>query len=361
VASPAHLLRDALKKKLKGVAQVSIMSDGTFSAEPTSFLPTPLGLLNIALGGGLPYGRVTEVYGPEQTGKSMFALGCLAANQKLGGISGYLDTEYATSKKFAKEMAGVDDEELIHLEVPSLEALLETTIQFFTLAPPDVPLALAIDSVAGKGSQKAMEVGFDKNPQMGITPKMLRLFFQKAAEVIAEKNAACIMTNHETYVIGAKPWEDPKTTPGGTALRFWTSTRIRLTRVSMVKYGDSQIIGTKNRATIIKNRSDPPLRKVEFYTMFYPPHRGFDDALTTFMYLKDKGYFLVKKGGWFSLDDTDDATNYRREELLDALRNPESKLGSDLKTAAAEVFRSSWSLQELEPGTPTSTLEESEE
>lgn len=353
--SPAQTLHDALRKRLAGCAKVTMLGAADFSAEPSGCLPTPITLLNTALGGGLLRGRITEVFGPEQCGKTTFGLSCLAINQQHGGVSGYLDTEYATSKQAAIELAKVNAEELIHLDVPNLESLLTTVNEFFDLAPRNVPVALLVDSVAGKASQRDLDTPFDKTKQQGVTPKMLRLFFQKVAELIAEREAVCIFTNHETYKVQPKPWEQPYTTPGGTPLRFWTSTRLRLQHVSMVKQNDSTIVGTKGRVTVIKHRADAPYRKVEFYTMLYPPHKGLDDATSVFMYLREKGFFVVKKGGWFQLDET--GPSYQREDLLSALRNSTSPLGIQLRQEAATLFQHSWSLTELDPAAKVSTLD----
>jgi recombination protein RecA len=354
VSSPASLFRDALAKKLKGVARVSLMGEGTFAAEPKEFLPTPFTLLNAGLGGGLAYGRVAEIYGPEQTGKSQIVLSALGENQRRGGLSGYIDTEYASSKAFAKGMTSVNVDELLHFEVDSLEGILKTTIDFVEQAPEGVPLALGIDSVAGKDAEQVKEVEFGKNAKLGVTPMMIRTFFKRGAELIAGRSVCVMATNHETANIGARPWEEKYNTTGGSAIKYWTSTRIRLQRVSMLKQGD-QVIGTKNRATIVKNRNDPPFRKIEFYTLFYGPHKGFDDALTTFMYLKEKGFFL-QAAGWIRLDEGGE--KYRRDDLLTALRTPDSPLGQRLKNEATTIFQNSWGADELEAGVPTNPLGE---
>jgi recombination protein RecA len=249
--------------------------------------------------GGLPVGRITEITGLEQSGKSLLSAHLLAETQRKGGVAVLIDTETAVSREFL-EAIGVDISKLLYVSVDTVEGIFEaceTIIEQVRKGDKDRLVTIVVDSVAAASSKKEMEADYDKDGYATDKAIIISKAMRKITNMIGRQSIALVFTNQLRQKMNAM-FGDPWTTSGGKALAFHSSVRLRLKNMGQLKSVD-RIVGIKVRCQVIKNRMGPPLRHADFDIFF---DRGIDNYGGWISVMKDQK--LVKQAGaWYTYTD----------------------------------------------------------
>ncbi len=310
----------------------AIMKLGDSKALDVEAIPTGSMTLDLALGiGGIPRGRIVEIYGPESSGKTTVALHCIAEAQKAGGEVAFIDVEHALDPVYAKNL-GVDIDSMLVSQPDSGEQALEIAE---ALARSGAIDCIVIDSVAAMVTKSEID-GEMGDTHVGQLARLMSQAMRKLTSVIAKSNCCAIFINQVREKIGVI-YGNPETTPGGRALKFYASVRIEVRRGEQIKNG-SEVIGNRTRCKVVKNKVAPPFKECEFDIMY---GKGISRTGEVLDLATEMG--IVKKGGaWYSYNEM--KLGQGRDNAKDFLeKNPDimKEIEEKIKSSDMEVVMAS--------------------
>lgn len=318
-------LQLTLDRLEKTYGKGTIMKLGDSPVENVEAIPTGSISLDMAIGiGGLPRGRVIEIYGPESSGKTTLAIHAIAEVQKKGGIAAFIDAEHAFDRFYAQKL-GVDIENLLISQPDNGEQALEIADNLIRSGAIDI---LVIDSVAALTPKSEIE-GEMGDSKMGLQARLMSQALRKLTATISRTGCCCIFINQLRDKIGVM-FGNPETTTGGNALKFYASVRLDIRRIGQLKDGE-HVVGNRTRVKVVKNKVAPPFRTAEFDIMY-------GEGVSKVGEIVDLGVekgIVKKSGSWFSYGDTKlgQGRDAVKQLLLD---NPE--LAEELENRIKDVL-----------------------
>ena len=299
----------ALSAITKQFGEGSIMRLGSNAKMKVETLSTGSLAIDLALGvGGLPRGRIIEIYGPESSGKTTFCLSAIAEAQRQGGLAAFIDVEHALDPKYAR-VVGVSLDDLLVSQPDSGEDalnIMETLIRSNSID------LIVLDSVAALITKAELD-GQMGDMTMGSQARLMSQAMRRLTSVVSKTNCVCIFTNQIREKIGVM-FGNPETTSGGRALKFFSSVRIDIRRKDQLKTPDGKVIGNRTKIKIVKNKVAPPFTECEFDIMY-------DEGISAMGSLIDLGIdhkVLEKKGAWIAFNG--ELVGQGREAAKEALR-----------------------------------------
>jgi len=305
-------LEGALKQIENQFGKGTIMKLGTRETVEVPSIPTRSFGLDNALGiGGLPKGRVVEIYGPESSGKTTLTLQIIAECQKAGGSAAFIDAEHALDPEYAKAL-GVDIDELLLSQPDTGEQALEVTDMLVKSGSLDV---IVVDSVAALVPRAELE-GDMGDSHVGLQARLMSQALRKITGSIQKSNTLVIFINQIRMKIGVM-FGSPETTTGGNALKFYSSVRLDIRRIGAIKEGD-EIIGNETRVKVVKNKVAPPFKVVEFQILY---GKGINRMAEIIEFAVKKG-IVEKAGSWYS---------YKGDKIGQGINNASTFLAENKK------------------------------
>jgi recombination protein RecA len=312
----------------KQFGQGSIMRLGSDQRQQIDAIPTGSIALDLALGvGGVPRGRITEIYGPESSGKTTVCQHVLAEAQKLGGVVAFIDVEHALDPAYARA-CGVDVDELLVSQPDTGEQALEITETLIRSGGVD---AVVVDSVAALVPRAEIE-GEMGDSFVGIQARLMSQALRKLTGIVSRSNTALVFTNQLREKIGVM-FGNPETTPGGRALKFYASVRLDIRRIETIKQGQ-EAVGIRARVKVVKNKVAAPFRVAEFDVM-YGTGISREGGLLDVGVASD---IVAKTGAWFTYGET--RLGQGREQAKDFLRSNQDiaqQLETQIRAKVAEI------------------------
>ena len=305
-------LEGALKQIENQFGKGTIMKLGTRETVEVPSIPTGSFGLDSALGiGGLPKGRVVEIYGPESSGKTTLTLQIITECQKAGGSAAFIDAEHALDPEYAKAL-GVDIDELLLSQPDTGEQALEVTDMLVKSGSLDV---IVVDSVAALVPRAELE-GDMGDSHVGLQARLMSQALRKITGSIQKSNTLVIFINQIRMKIGVM-FGSPETTTGGNALKFYSSVRLDIRRIGAIKEGD-EIIGNETRVKVVKNKVAPPFKVVEFQILY---GKGINRMAEIIEFAVKKG-IVEKAGSWYS---------YKGDKIGQGINNASTFLAENKK------------------------------
>ncbi len=333
-------LEAALGQIEKQFGKGSVMKLGDFTAMNVEAIPTGALSLDIALGiGGIPRGRIIEVFGPESSGKTTLALHVIAEAQKMGGEAAFIDAEHALDPVYAKHL-GVDIDNLIVSQPDTGEQALEIAEALVRSGALDI---IVVDSVAALVPKAEID-GDMGDSHVGLQARLMSQALRKLAGVINKSKCVIVFINQLREKVGVM-FGNPETTPGGRALKFYASVRLDIRRIEAIKQ-EGEVVGNRTRVKVVKNKVAPPFREAEFDIIYGKGISKEGNLLDIAVNLE----IIEKSGSWFSYNG--DRIGQGRENAKSYLMdNP--KIAEEIETKIrdnyAQAFEKSLGDEEVDP------------
>jgi recombination protein RecA len=302
-----------LKQIERNFGKGAIMRLGDATQMKVETIPSGALTLDVALGGGLPKGRIIEIYGPESSGKTTLALHAIAETQKAGGVAAFVDAEHALDPTYSSAL-GVDIENLLVAQPDNGESALEIVDQLVRSAAVDL---VVIDSVAALVPRAEIE-GEMGDTQVGLQARLMSKALRKIAGNIGKSGSTVIFLNQLRQKIGVT-YGNPEVTTGGTALKFYASVRLDIRRSQTLKKGSEGEYGIRAKVKVAKNKVAPPFRIAEFDIIF---GQGISN-LGCMLDLAEDTSVVVRKGAWYSYNG-DNIGQGRDNTIKYLVENPEA-------------------------------------
>jgi len=277
--------------------------------------------------GGFPVGRVSEITGLEQSGKSLLAAHALLNTQKKGGLAVYIDTENAIATEYLSAI-GLNLKDMLYIPLETVEDIFETVdviIDKVRSSDKDRLVTIVVDSIAGASTKTEMAADFDKDGYATAKALIISKAMRKITNLIGRERICLIITNQLRQKLNAPAFSDPWTTPGGKGIPFHASVRLRLSSIGAIKAkreGRDEIVGSRVKAKLVKNRVGPPLRECEYEVYF---DSGIDDYSSWLTVMKEHN-LVSQSGAWYSWTDkrTGEIIKFQSKEFVEKIMsNPE--------------------------------------
>ena len=344
-------LEAALGQIEKQFGKGSVMKLGDYTAMNVEAIPTGALSLDIALGiGGIPRGRIIEVFGPESSGKTTLALHLIAEAQKMGGEAAFIDAEHALDPVYAKHL-GVNIDELIVSQPDTGEQALEIAEALVRSGALDI---IVVDSVAALVPKAEID-GDMGDAHVGLQARLMSQALRKLAGVINKSKCVIVFINQLREKVGVM-FGNPETTPGGRALKFYSSVRLDIRRIESLKQ-DGEVIGNRTRVKVVKNKVAPPFREAEFDIIYGKGISKEGNILDAAVNLD----IVEKSGSWFSYNG--DRIGQGRENVKDYLaKNPKvaEEIEGKIRANYEKAFEKNLGEEENDPEQDTEPSDDEE-